>query len=421
MSRTKSPFELAALATVAVPGLKVVAIRPPSYSDDVVSVTGIVDTRGDKWLVTCPHDTIGGLDLHSQSTVLHRLGQAYDYRKISFDVPRPAGSTVTPEGDRVLVHKDLGGRFLEESDFDDEHLLPASLGRALASLHNLSALAYTGAGLPVYDAQECRRRHVAILDEAAQSTLLPSNLWSRWEAALEDVSLWRFSTVPLHADLQLRSISVDRGSVIALSGFHGAHVGDPATDIAWVLAQASDGFLDRFREAYAMERSTPDLHLFTRAQLVSELALVRWFVHGVHAEDRDIQRDAEKMIRELADDLGDEQLVNRRPSPTALVPSSATDESAQAQEPQVHQVIHSSAHLLQDVDTYLPDDSADTAPFVDPRLLSDTDKISPISADNEALFVSSGKSYSSASDSDDVVDSDDLPTVRLEFLSDNRS
>lgn len=318
MSRIKNPYELAALATVAVPGLKVVAIRPKDSHDQVLSSATIVDSSGNKWTVTCPHENIGGLDLDSQATILGRLAQAYDHRRLPFDVPRVKGSTHTPEGDRVLVYPDLGGRHLTAEDFDDDQLLPASLGRALAALHNLPHLAYTGAGLPDYDAAECRRRLIAVLDQATTATIIPANLWNRWEAALDDVSLWRFPTAPIHADLQELSVIVDGGAVVAMSGFHNAYVGDPATDIAWILAQASDAFLHRFREAYTMERAANDIHLFTRAQLISELALVRWFVHGLNAEDKDIQADATTMIRELSEDLGDSQLVRHKPAPHSL-------------------------------------------------------------------------------------------------------
>lgn len=44
MTRSKTPYELAALATVAVPRLEVAGLRPPQFSDEVLSVTGLIDT-----------------------------------------------------------------------------------------------------------------------------------------------------------------------------------------------------------------------------------------------------------------------------------------------------------------------------------------------------------------------------------------
>lgn len=309
MSRAKTPLELAALATVAVPGLNVAGLRPPQYSDENVSVTGIIDIAGNRWMVTCPHDTVGGLDMESQVSVLSRLSQAHDAGMIPFRVPRPAGFARTKDGSRIMVHNDLGGRFMTEKDFSDPHMLPASLARALAHLHNLPTGIYTGVDLPAYTAAECRQRHLALLDEAAQHTVIPANLWNRWEGALEDVALWRFATAPIHGDLQCTAVSLHEGAVSSLSAFSSAHVGDPATDIAWVLAQGSDEFLMRFREAYTMTRSAVDVHLETRAQLISELSLVLWLLHGIHAEDSSIIEQARDMIHELAEDLGDAALV----------------------------------------------------------------------------------------------------------------
>ena len=325
--RPKTPLELAALATAAVPGLSVAGLREPQFADEVLSVTGIIDSAGNKWTVTCPHSSVGGLDLDAQSGVLTRLAKAKDAKKIPFDVPRIHGTTLTPEGDRVIVHQDLGGHPMSDDDFDNPNLLPASLGKALAALHNLPPVIYTGINLPAYSVSECRERHLAMLDEVASQVLIPANLWNRWEAALEDLSLWRFPAAPIHGDIQGNSVIVEAGIVRAMTGFTSAHVGDPAQDIAWVLASASDAFLERFRAAYSQERTVADLQLFTRAQLLSELAIVRWLLHGLHAEDRSIISDARHMLSELSTDLGDAQIIERPHEHVAQTPDSKASAS----------------------------------------------------------------------------------------------
>ena len=295
MTRSKTPYELAALATVAVPRLEVAGLRPPQFSDEVLSVTGLIDTSGDRWMVVCPHDTVGGLDMEAQNAVLERLGKAHDFSKIPFEVPRPAGFTRTPEGDRVMVHR------------------------------NLPELIYTGVNLPAYSAIECRDRHQAVLDEAAQEVVIPANLWDRWEESLENLSLWRFLPSPIHGDLSETSIHVDHGRVCALTGFSSAHVGDPAVDIAWVFARASDEFLERFHEAYQQTRSEKDLHLLARAELLSELAVVRWLVHGLHSGDSDIVDEARAMLAELSASVG-ESTPKRTEKPAKAVSDSSTAE-----------------------------------------------------------------------------------------------
>ena len=87
MTSRKSPLELAALATAAVPGMRVTALRPPTYSDELSTVTGIEDAAGNRWIVTCPHEEVSGPALEATSGILDRLGQAHDHDYIPFDVP----------------------------------------------------------------------------------------------------------------------------------------------------------------------------------------------------------------------------------------------------------------------------------------------------------------------------------------------
>ncbi len=323
MTSPKSALELAALATSAMPGLRVSALRPPSYSDELASVTGIEDVAGNRWIVTCPHEEVSGPALEATSGILDRLGQAYEHDYIPFDVPRLAGQAKIRGGGSVYVHRDPGGRAPTDEDLDTDLLLPASLGRALAALHNLPQTVFSSIGLPTYTAMECRDRNLALLDEAAREVTISPSLWNRWEAALEDVSLWRFPSAPVHGDIQERSLSVNRGSVVAIGGWTSAHVGDPALDIAWIQATASDAFLERFCETYGHERRAIDLHVFTRAQLLSEIALVRWLVHGLHAEDQTIVDDARAMLADLAVDLNGEPLL---PSHAAAMGAASINE-----------------------------------------------------------------------------------------------
>ena len=312
-----TPLKLAALATVAVPGLQVTGLRADSYSDEVRSVANIVDASGNRWTVTCSNETIAGPAAEAEAAILQRLATTHDVNRLPFDVPRIKGTTRTRDGNRVYVHQDLGGRPLEDSDLADDPLLPASLGRALAALHNLPERVYTDVSVPSHSAIECRAGLLSMLDEAPARAAVPVNLRIRWQAALDDLSLWRFPPAPIHGDLQGNAVYVSRGSVVGIAGFTSACVGDPAVDIAWVQAVASDAFLERFREAYSHEREATDLHLFTRAQLMSELALVRWLLHGAHTDDHSVVEEARAMLADLSSDLGELRLVESRPHSSA--------------------------------------------------------------------------------------------------------
>ena len=44
--------------------------------------------------------------------------------------------------------------------------------------------------MPVYDAESYRTRRLADLDRGASTGHIPATLLSRWERALDDVTLW---------------------------------------------------------------------------------------------------------------------------------------------------------------------------------------------------------------------------------------
>src|SRR5699024_6048762 len=141
------------------------------------------------------------------------------------------------------------------------------------------------AGLPAYTAEEYRLRRLSEVDEAATTGHVPPRLLSRWEAALEDVRLWRVRATPVHGDLAAEHVIIRDRRVGGIVDGSDARVADPADDLAWLLAAAPEQALDSILEAYALARTEGgDDQLLPRAVLASELALVRWLMHGVRID-----------------------------------------------------------------------------------------------------------------------------------------
>jgi aminoglycoside phosphotransferase (APT) family kinase protein len=155
-------------------------------------------------------------------------------------------------------------------------------------------------GLPSYTASEYRERRLTEVDEAARTGRVPPTLLRRWEAALEDVSLWKFKPVVVHGDLAPDQLLVDRQRVVAVSGWAEARVADPADDLAWLIAAAPIEAVDSIMEAYQLRRTElSDSRLSERAMLVGELALARWLLHGVRHRLPEVVEDATSMLADL--------------------------------------------------------------------------------------------------------------------------
>lgn len=295
----RSPLALAALSTLAVPGLDVHAVQPCSAPDGFDAATAI-DSEQRRWVVRAPATLAAGAALEAEVAFLAALEGYVDDGRLPFEVPRAAGFAPLPEGGRAVVYPDLPGHPLRVERIVPGPGLSASLGRSVGALHELPVSIVERAGLPVYSAQEYRERRLSEVDAAASTGRVPVGLLRRWERALEDVAMWRFSPTITHTALSAETFLVRSGQVSAISDFAEVQVGDPADDLAWLLVTAPHDAVDSILEAYQLRRTElTDAHLVDRALLASELALARWLLHGVRTKDDEIVEDAVGMLADL--------------------------------------------------------------------------------------------------------------------------
>lgn len=275
----RTPSFLAALASAAVPGLDPVSVEAlPSLPDQSYDVAFVQDVEHRRWVVRAPRSEVAGAEMDRTIALLALLG-----RRLPFAVPAPKGFVALAEGGRATVYPYLPGHNLDYAELPPGPGLAAELGRALAALHNTDPAVFEEAGMPSYDADSYRSRRLAELDRAAESGRVPTTLLTRWETALEDVSLWRFAPTPTHGDLtgdQVLAVFTDdsdasTGRIRAMTGWEDAKVADPADDFSALVADSTHEAVETVFEAYAHARvERPDPNLLVRARLVAELSLL---------------------------------------------------------------------------------------------------------------------------------------------------
>lgn len=318
---SRSPAYLAALASTAVPGLDPVEVqavlpRPGARFD----VGFVVDSQQRHWTVRVP---VAAADGARQDATVALLGLLA--RRLPFQVPAPRGFADVPEG-RAMVYPHLTGRPLNLTQLPHGPGLAAEIGRAVAALHNVDRQVFDEAGVPAYDADTCRSRHLAELDRAAATGHVPTGLLERWERALEDVTLWRFAPVPTHGRVDGRALlavfdseaDASSGHIRAMTGWEHAQVGDPADDLCAVVGEASPAAVESVLESYANARiERPDPHLMRRAILVSELHLLDELLAAATAGDGPLVRELSAALRRMDESTeGDSRLAP--PSPPVV-------------------------------------------------------------------------------------------------------
>lgn len=303
-----SPQYLAALAVEAIQGLDAVGTRGQlARNDDYVTGT-VIDARGRHWRVTYPANAFAATALEAEMALAPELLNELRASNLPFDIMRPAGFATVPGG-RAAVYPEPFGKAIEFEDMTPDEA--RSLARAIAAIHLLPERVISDAGLPVYSADEWRRRLLAELSDADHTGYVPPLLRRRWDDALTDSSLWRFTPCVIHGDLAGENFLWSNGSIATVLGWGEARVGDPAHDLASLLPLPDELLLPAIESYENVRGATLDEPTRLRAVFMSEFSILRWLMHGVRTDVREIQIEAVKMLDELADQVAlDPDLAN---------------------------------------------------------------------------------------------------------------
>lgn len=296
-----NPFTLAALATVAVPGIELRgAVDDGSAADADQVAAHTADGRTVRIIVPRTKAVLDRIGAEARA-----LSAASDgvRERLPFALPELLGRS--PAGDtEIFVWTRLGGTLAGLDDLTGEQL-PVSVASAIAALHDLPTSVIADASLPHRSAPRVRDDVLKVFDRAVATRRVPAALLHRWEQAADNAELWQFSPAVVHGDLQAAALRVDQDLVSGIEGWHALSVGDPAKDLAWVLGSADFSAVDRVFAEYAARRPG-DRFLRSRAMLHAELEIARWLLFGVERDDADTIEDAVGMLNALVDRVDDD-------------------------------------------------------------------------------------------------------------------
>ncbi|MGM7777827.1 macrolide 2'-phosphotransferase [Arthrobacter sp. KNU-44] len=368
----RTPFELAAVATAAVPGLTpMAAATAPDDAADFDSAL-LLDSEGKRWRVRSPRHPEASTRLETEFMILRAFAPAIR-AELPFLMPTVAG-TVRQGALSTFVYAHLAGatRSIEELSTCSD-ALAKEIGVALAAVHDLPQSLVNNADLPSYTANEFRQRKLNELDQAATTGKIPPALLRRWEHALEDVALWRFNPCVVHGDLHEDNLLVDGDSVTAVTGWTDLRIGDPADDFAWLVASNEQRFVESVLRHYTeARRDTPDGHLLRRSALLAEFALAQYLVKALAAGHSEMTAEAEAMLKSLADDIEEQNALAAEEADAAAELAAA--ERAAAEGPAAPAVVMASEEKAPEGDsakptvsvTAIPEPSGDSADGTDP-------------------------------------------------------
>lgn len=294
------PLTLAALATSAVPNMVLIGVR--SDEEDDAYRSAIVTNGSEEFLVRVPRTEVA--EVHQSAELLGLAALTEGTRSIlPFAVPETLGMTRAGDTRAVVTRCVDGDRFVV-GDLANDSLLLQPIAAMLAAIHGLPLTVAQQGGLPVRSAQDLRLQSTRVIDRAEATRLLPQTVLERWKRVIESSDLWDFSPTIVHGSLDADHLRVFDDQITGVVGWSELSVGDPATDIAWLLNAGSevlDGVLARYARLSAVGSLS---HLRTRAALYAELEIARWLFHGIDTHDETIVSDAVTMLDRLVDSFG---------------------------------------------------------------------------------------------------------------------
>ena len=299
----KSPLILAALAKAAVPHLNFHEVKSLSANSSGSFDTALLTaTSGEHYVIRVANSQTAGAEQDVEIRSLKALVKA-DRLRLPFKITNLVGEVKDEKGNRAMVFEFVYGNPTDIGTVPADSVLSSNIAKAIAAIHNLDPAIIENAHLPSYDAAEVVRGRVAELDRFAATGRVPSVLLSRWEQALEDVSLFRFKPSVIHGALNADTFLTLDNDVAGVLSWSSLRISDPAEDFAWILGAGIHELSESIIDVYRQSHYHVDDSLRLRATLYSEFEMARWLMHGIAKKDDAIIEDAVSMLEVYADEV----------------------------------------------------------------------------------------------------------------------
>lgn len=307
--------------------VSVTAARPFTTNSHGLFDTALVATSdGRRLLVRAPSTATSVDELKADSHAVRTLSTGIRSR-LPFDLPVVLSETsLSPSKTSALpvsIYDFLDGVPLDASRMGHSPELVLSVARAMNAIHGLPTSFVADAGLPVRSALDSKAFAIAVIERAADSGRVPSELTTRWTRAADDPTVWRFDPTVINGSLTVDSFLVTGDSLSGIVGWAALSVGDPAHDMRWLVNANGDA---TFAEYALARRGSSDPQLHVRASLYSELEIARWLLHGIDERNDSIIDDAVRMLDRLAAGVQSESLGSLSPATGPVLDVSAVED-----------------------------------------------------------------------------------------------
>lgn len=291
---------LASLALNAVSNIGFRDVKPLSSDQGGTIDAALLTGRdGNHYVVRQATTNSSALELVTEVSAIQTIAGL----GLPFKVAKPLGSSKAPGAHEAVVFEYVYGSGVNLNALQAASPLAASIGAAMAAIHNLSTEVVAAAGFPEFTATDTARTRLNELDRLAGTGKIPKVLLDRWSEAIENVNMFRFTPTVVHSNLNAVNILELDQEVSGVLGWHGLKIGDPAEDFAWLATHADQELMDAVRFAYLASKNLLDPNLTQRAYLYAEMTAAKWLLHGLTINDNSIVAEGTGMLALIAEEV----------------------------------------------------------------------------------------------------------------------
>ncbi|BAR07138.1 phosphotransferase enzyme domain protein [Scardovia inopinata] len=291
----RSSFEIAALASAAMPTLTVATTRRSEQfalsgdKDDIVTAI-ITDTTGEEYDVSISDSEEGKKRLKTRARAAYVLDNTHEPSALGFrlDHLETFVSGDDPEGSTgktaVLIMPHVNGDAHPLSRLTETQC--AAAGTCIGAVHRLRGKFIVNAHYPAYPSAQIHQQLLQWIVNLRAAGHIPTEILDNWDAIISNDNLWDFRSCPVHGGFSDGDILFTSTGISGIRHWEDMQINDPARDLAWIFTQLDPARRNFVLSAYAriMGNRMDDM-IMLRAGLWVQMSQVGDFIKALERAD----------------------------------------------------------------------------------------------------------------------------------------
>lgn len=327
----RSSFEIAALASAAMPTLTVATTRRSeqfvlSGDKDDITTAVVADTAGEEYDASICDTADGKERLKARARAAYVLDNTHEPSALGFQLDQlkvfvPGDDPTDATGNTaVLITPHINGDAFQLSGLTEAQC--AAAGTSIGAIHRLRGKFIVNAHYPAHASAQIHQQLEQWITSLKAAGHIPGEILKNWTSIISNENLWNFRSCPVHGGFSDGDILFTSTGISGIRHWEDMQINDPARDLAWIFTELDPTRRNSVIAAYAriMGRRMDDM-IMLRAGLWVQMSQVGDFIRALERADTQKIMRFKSQVESLAHEIS---LLNPSGSSPSADPSTLT-------------------------------------------------------------------------------------------------